>query len=168
MRSAYVEASIIAWFAQHLEGEERFARGIQLHVTGTRFEERADFIVWPRIASVERRAPSRFAEELDRYVLETNVYVKIQPKGLPPGALSNLVDECRRLVDATQGAPAQIVRNEKEVEIAKCTFTAAQETRLYDQTVTIGSVSMSGIDLCQLRTVCVISPVKPRVPRRPS
>ena len=163
MRSAFVEAALYRWFEEHLEGEAKFAKALQLHKSGTRFEDRSEFIIWPRISSVERPALSRRGDELEIYVIEVNVYAKIQPKGDRLLLLSNLVDEVRRLVDSTERAAAQKIQDDKERVIGVLDWGPAQESRLYDQAVSIGAVSIPGVDLCQLRTRCVISPVKPRV-----
>jgi len=166
VRTAFVEAAIYSWFDAHFEGAKEFANRVAVHKSGTRFEERTKLWVWPRISTVDRTSqPGRYGDEIEVFVLETICYAKVQPKGNKLLILSNLVDEVRRLVDITQQAPGQKILNAKNEVIGVVAFGPANESRFYDQSVSIGSVTIPGVDFSQLRTRCVISPVKPRVAR---
>jgi len=164
LKSAFVEAALIRWFEDHFEGEASGAKRVAIHWPGERFEERTALWVKPRIAGFERPGDSRRGDEIDVLVLEVTCHVKVEPKGKRSLILSNLVDEARRLVDSSERATAQKILNEDGLVIGIIDFGPAQETRQYDVGVSIGGVTIPGVDLAVLRTRCLISRTVPRVP----
>lgn len=165
MNTLDIEKALVAWFGAHFEPQTDGGKRVDIYFPGDRFEERTGLWIAPRIQSFERSGVSRRGVEHDVLVLEVACYAKVDPKGKRRFALSELVDETRRLVDSTERAGAQKIRNEANEPYAICDFGPAQERRLYGQSVTIGGIPIPGVDWALLTTRCQLSPFRPRVAR---
>ena len=169
IQTIHVEESLRLWFQEKITLPEKYADRIEIHFAGERFNERAQGWVQPRLTSFEREGPRDGDSEV--LTITTTIGIKVDPTRKAFGLLSLIVDEVRRAVDATRRPGAMPIVSVAQREdgttlktmVAKLDFRAAQERRTYDQSISIGNVPIPGVDLAVLTTLCLISPVKPRV-----
>lgn len=166
MKSAHVEESVYRWFAEELALPEGFADAVHLHRPGALFPERNEVWIYPRISSFTRAVGvrPRRGEEHDRLVLVCSCHVKNPPGGREDKLeLSKLADAVRTVIDAGERAGAAKILDDERRTIAIVDFGPANEVRTYQQSVSVGGISIPGVDSAVLTVACEISPVKPRV-----
>lgn len=170
MRTHEIEVSLRRWFEEELQLPDKHADRVQVWWRGEPYTDNQLAMVLPRMRAFARTGPRDGDSEI--MTLEVRVALKQEPGNLTFGLLSLLVDEVRRLVDSTRrdvpGNPAAVAKlhNQDNVPFAVLDFGPAQETRAEDQTIQVGGVTLTGIDLAVLTSEVLISPFKPRVARR--
>ena len=153
------------WFTAQEAVDKGFADEIHVHRPGALFPERTELWIYPRISSFARAqgVRPRRGEEHDQVVLIVSCHVKNPPGGREDlEELSKLTDVARAVVDATERAGAAKILDETNTTIAIVDFGAANESRSYQESVTVGGISIPGVDSTVLTVVCEISRTTPR------
>ena len=167
MKSEDVERSLYRWFEEEHDAPEGFADAVHVHKPGALFPERFELWIFPRIAGFTRGVGptrARRGEEHDQLELVVSCHVKNPPGGREdPFELSRLVDTVRAVVDASERATAAKVYDVAGQTIAVMDFGPADETRSYNESVSVGGITVPGVDSAVLTITCELSPVKPRV-----
>lgn len=166
MKSLFVERAIYRWFTEEMELPEGFADEVHLHRPGQSFPERAELWVFPRIDSFRRSVGvrARRGEEHDQLTLVVSCHVKNPAGGREDlEELSKLVDSVRAVIDATERAGAAKILDNENRTIGIVDFGPTSESRSYQESVSVGEVTIPGVDSSLLTVACEISPVKPRV-----
>lgn len=116
--------------------------------------------VWcePRIQSYNRAGPtSRNGASSHPMRWSILVYRRVGSKGKQFGSLSAAVDEVRRLVDYSAGAPALLVRNERRESVASVQWGEADEDRQHNIAITVQGVAHQGFDVATLSVVAQLT-----------
>lgn len=166
MKSVFVERAIYRWFREEMKLPEGFADEVHLHRPGQLFPERTELWIYPRMQSFERAVGvrPRRGEEHDQLTLVVSCHVKNPPGGREDlEELSKLVDSVRAVCDATERAGAAKILDDENRTIGIVDFGAASEELSYQESVSVGGITVPGVDSAVLTVVCEISPVKPRV-----
>ena len=166
MRSEHVERALYRWLDEEFDKPQGFADAVHLHRPGQIFEDRFERFVFARITSFERAVGvrPRRGEEHDRLTITVGVHVKNPPGGREdPLELSKLVDKVRNVVDATERAGAAKVHDDENRVVAIVDFGPADEQRAYNESVSVGGITVPGVDSAVLTIACEVSPVKPRI-----
>lgn len=164
MKTEFIEASLYRWFSEELSLPEEFADAVYLHKPWVAFPERTELWVYPRITGFARQGISRRGAEFDFMTLVVGCHVKNPPGGREvPQELSRLVDAVRSICDSTERAGAYKVHDVANRIFAVGDFGPAQEVRSYNESVSIGGITIPGVDSAVLTVQVTLSPVKPRV-----
>jgi hypothetical protein len=166
VKVVFVERALYDWFAEEYDQPEGFGDEVHLHRPGAAFPDRTERIVFPRIVSIERAVGvrPRRGEEHDQVTIQVGVHVKNPAGGREDlEELSRLVDKVRNVVDATERAGAAKILDDENRVVGIVDFGPASETRSYNDSVSIGGITLPGVDSAVLTVTCEVSPVKPRV-----
>ena len=144
----------------HIDSRSSFPPGAILWRPGEKFNERAEQWVQVRIVGIDRSNNDRYQQAFELYDVEVTCYYKTDSKASVFGRLSRLEDSARLLVDSSMRAPAAVIKSASTGEkLALMDFGAANESRQYNQDVSIGGVGVPGVDLSILSTRCTVSSI---------
>ena len=165
MKSVFVERALYRWFAEEFKAPEGFADEVHIHRPGASFPERTELWIYPRIESFARAqgVRGRRGAEHDRLTLVVSCHVKNPAGGREDlEELSKLTDSVRAVVDSTERAGAAKILDDTNATIAIVDFGPADEDRSYQENVSVGGISIPGVDSTVLTIACEISRTTPR------
>lgn len=130
-----------------------------IHFPGETFSpERVNEWIEPRIASIERDVTSRAPnEEVGRMTFIVRCFIKVQQKGNRRGQLSKLVDRVRQVIDSELLANAVVVLDCDKNDVGRVVWGPAATAHAYEVTVTIGGVSVNGLDVATIASATLIT-----------
>lgn len=166
MKVTFVERALYRWFAEEFKKPEGFADEVHLHRPGVHFPERQEKWITPQIDSYTPAVTvrPRRGEQHGQLTISVSCHVKNPPGGREdPEELSNLEDSVRAVVDSSFRSGAAKIHDEANRVIGIVDFGVATGNRSYQQSVSVGEITIPGVDSSVLTVVCEISPVKPRV-----
>ncbi len=144
----------------HIESRSQFPQGTVLWRPGEKFNERTEQWVQVRIVGVDRSNNDRDSRTFELIDVEVTCYYKTDSKGSVFGRLSRLVDSTRLLIDSSMRAPAAVVKSSQTgQQLGLIDFGGADESRQYNQEISIGGVGVPGVDLSVLSTRCTVSSI---------
>lgn len=166
MRATWVEESVYRWFEEEFRKPEGLAEEVYLHRPGAMFPERNEVWIYPRIDSYTPAVAvrPRRGEQHGQLSLVVSCHVKNPPGGREDLLeLSKLEDSVRAVIDAGFRAGAAKILDGARRTVGVVDFGVATALRTYQESVSVGGITVPGVDSSVLTVACEISPVKPRV-----
>jgi len=141
---------------EHLE--KLLPEGLRIHIPGEVFSpERAREWIEPRILSIDFEQESRPGEEFGRLELEVRCFIKTEQKGRRRLELSTLCDKVLEVVGGERNVNAAIILQEDKTDIGRLQFGASRQARLYGAAVSIGGVSIVGLDIATIQVTVLVT-----------
>ncbi len=166
MKAVLVERAVYRWFAEEWKQPKGFGDEVQLHRPGALFPERTELWIYPRVDSYVPAAAvrPRRGEQHGQLSLTVSCHVKNPAGGREDlEELVKLEDSVRAVIDASFRAGAAKILDDERRTIGIVDFGVASSARSYQESVSVGGITVPGVDSSVLTVVAEISPVKPRV-----